>query len=195
MSKKSIWIIIIVLIAGFYVYFSTIAVPKSPILGVGLPPIEPVSGTLTTKKTIYDEKLGYSFEQPNGWESNTAESGFADKNIKKVVSFTKNILKNGSQVSTDIEFRVKSAKNLQEVKDGIKKEIIGSGLSISNEVVLLKNKINGFDIFSGTSDWKIRYVAFFSNKMAYIFKYSSQYELYKTNEETFNQIKNSLTIK
>ena len=197
MNKKFIWTIIVLVLIGVFFYFSTIRTPKFPIREVDkfLPPAEPVSGTLTTKKTIYDEKLGYGFEQPSGWELSTTERGFTDKNIKKVISLTKNILKNGSQVSTDIEFTVKSAKSLQEVKYEVKKEIKGSGLSVLNEIAIVQNKVNGFDILSGTSDWKIRYVAFFSNKIAYIFKYSSQNELYMTNEETFNQIKNSLAIK
>jgi len=61
---------------------------------VPLPPTEPVTpGVLTTQGYVYDDKLGYGFEYPSGWELYVAEGDFPDKNIKKVVSFEKKILK------------------------------------------------------------------------------------------------------
>ena len=159
------------------------------------PPTEPVPGALTTQGYVYDDKLGYGFEYPGGWELYVAEDDFPDKNIKKVVSFEKKILRDGAQVSVQIEFIVKSAADLQEVKNEFKKGLERSGIPILNEATISVNNISGYDILSGTPTWKLRQVVFFANGMAYIFKYSSQEEFYRMYEETFNNVINSFVIK
>jgi len=161
-----------------------------------LPPIEPVTPrVLTTQGYVYDDKLGYGFEYPGGWELYVAEGDFPDKNIKKVVSFEKKILKDGAQVSVQIELIIKSATDLQEVKSEFKKGLERSGLPILNEATISVNNIDGYDILSGIPTWKLRQVVFFANGMAYIFKYSSQEEFYRMYEETFNNVINSFAIK
>ncbi|MGB2762313.1 MAG: hypothetical protein WBC21_02090 [Minisyncoccales bacterium] len=47
--------------------------------------MEPVSGEITTQGYVYDDKLGYGFEYPGGWELYVSEDDFPDKNIKKKV--------------------------------------------------------------------------------------------------------------
>ncbi len=159
------------------------------------PPREPVPGALTTQGYVYDDKLGYGFEYPGGWESYVAEDDFPDKNIKKVVSFEKKILRDRSQFSVEIELIVKSAIDLQEVKNEFKKGLEMSGIPILNEATISVNNIDGYDILSGIPTWKLRQVVFFANGMAYIFKYSSQEEFYRMYEETFNNVINSFVIK
>jgi len=159
------------------------------------PPTEPVPGTLTTEGYVYDDKLGYGFEYPGGWESSVAEDDFPDKNIKKVVSFEKKILKDGAQFSVEIELIVKSATDLQEARNEFKKELERSGLPILSEATISVNNIDGYDILSGIPTWELRQVAFYANGMAYIFKYSSQEEFYRMYEETFNNVINSFVIK
>jgi len=179
---------------------------------IPLPPITPVTGELTTQGYVYDDKLGYGFEYPGGWEffinvDKDVEQcdpslyyetyncvDFPDENIKKVVSFEKKILKDGAQFSVAIELTVKSATDLQEVKDEIKQGLEMSGLPILDEATILVNNISGYDILSGTPTWKLRQVVFFANGMAYTFKYSSQEEFYRMYEETFNNIINSFII-
>ena len=159
------------------------------------PPTEPVPGVLTTQGYVYDDKLGYGFKYPGGWELHVAEDDFPDKNIKKVVSFEKKILRDRAQFSVQIELIVKSVTDLQEVKDEFKKGLERSGLPILNEATISVNNIDGYDILSGTPTWKLRQVVFFANGMAYIFKYSSQEEFYRMYEETFNNVINSFVIK
>ena len=89
---------------------------------------------------------------------------------------------------------IKSATDLQEVRNELKKEQEISNTPILNEATISVNNISGYDILSGTPTWKLRQVAFFANGMAYIFKYSSQEEFYRMYEETFNDVINSFVI-
>ncbi|MFH1127296.1 MAG: hypothetical protein V1718_04270, partial [archaeon] len=141
---------------------------------------EPYGGPLSTGGYVYDDKLNYGFEYPDGWEIHTGED-FPDENIKKVVSFGKDIkiklegLDYELEVSVDLEFMVKSATNLHEVTDEFKKEAEMSGLPILKEATISVNNIDGYDILVGEdSGWKLRKVVFFANGIAYIFTYSSQ---------------------
>ncbi|MEA3313078.1 MAG: hypothetical protein U9Q18_01735 [Caldisericota bacterium] len=177
-------------------------------------PTEPALGSLSTQEYVYDDKLGYCFEYPGGWEfsiyvdkdveqcdpsldyKNCYCVDFPDKNIKKVVSFEKKILKDGPQFPVEIELIVKSATDLQEVKEEFKKGLeMSGGVPILNEVVISVNNISGYDILSGTPYWKLRQVAFFENGIAYVFKYSSQDEFYRMYEDDFNNMINSFNIK
>ena len=109
-----------------------------------VPQTEPVSGALTTEGYVYDDKLGYGFEYPGGWELNIEEDDFPDKNIKKVVSFEKKILKDGAQVSVQIELIIKSVTDLQEVKNEFKQGLEMSGVPILNEATISVNTIDGY---------------------------------------------------
>ncbi len=176
------------------------------------PPTEPVPGALSTQGYVYDDKLGYGFDYPGGWEfyinvdkdieqcdpslyyENYNCVDFPDENIKKVVSFEKKIPYERGQVSVELGLIVKSATDLQEVKSEFKKGLERSGLPILDEATISVNTISGYDILSGTPTWKLRQVVFFANGKAYIFKYSSQEEFYRMYEETFDHIINSFVI-
>jgi len=199
MAKSKLWIFLLIAVSFLVVSIafmggctrqSSTGEPSPP-----TPPTEPVPGALSTQGYVYDDKLGYGFDYPDGWEFHVAEGDFPDKNIKKVVSFEKKIFKDRAQFSVEIELIVKSATDLQEVKSEFKKGLERSGLPILNEATISVNNISGYDILSGTPTWKLRQVAFFANGMAYIFKYSSQEEFYRMHEETFNKIINSFVIK
>ncbi len=201
-------IIVITLFAWLYKGKQTVEPPLIP-----FPVIEPVSLPQTTDGYVYDTKLNYGFNYPNGWEFavsvdksieqcdplqsyeayNCVE--FPDKAIKKVITFTKKTTKDGAIISTDIEFTVKAATDLRQVTDKFKKDAELSGLPILNEVAISVNNINGYDMLAGTADWKLRQVAFYANGFAYVFKYSSQDEFYRLNEETFNGVINSFRVK
>lgn len=213
MNKKLIFGIAILAIVAlaFSIWLYTERGGETPL--VPPPTTEPESGDLSTRGYVYDDKLGYGFDYPDGWEFFTNVDkdveqcdpsliyetytcvDFPDKKIKKVISFTKKISKDGSLISVDIEFMVKSAVDLQEVTNEFKKEVEASGIPILNEAVISVNNISGYDILSGTPDWKLRQVVFFGNGTAYIFKYSSQDEFYRMYEDTFNNIINSFNIK
>ena len=194
MSKTIITIIIIIIVAGlgYWVYQPTLA--PEELTEEEQVCIEPVSGEITTQGYVYDDKLGYGFEYPGGWELHIEEGDFPDKSIKKVISFEKKIPKNG-QFSVEIGLIVKSATGLQEVKNEFKKELEMSGIPILDETEILVNNISGYDIFSGIPTWKLRQVAFFANGTAYIFKCAAQEEFYRMYEEIFNNIINSFNIK
>ncbi len=201
MAKSKIWVILLITASllvsiAFMSGCTRQSTTEEPSPPVPLPPTEPVTpGVLTTQGYVYDDNLGYGFEYPGGWELYVAEGDFPDKNIKKVVSFEKKILKDGAQVSVQIELIIKSATDLQEVKNEFKKGLERSGLPILNEATISVNNIDGYDILSGIPTWKLRQVVFFANGMAYVFKYSSQEEFYRMYEETFNNVINSFVIK
>jgi len=212
MNKKFIFgiTILTIVVLAFSIWLYTERWIEPPL--VPPPTTEPASGNLSTLNHVSDDKLGYGFEYPKGWETfvNVDKDveqcdpiinyetytcvDFPDKNIKKVVSLKKEIYKEGAQVSIDIEFMVKSATDLQDVSNEFKKEVAASGMPILNENTVSINNISGYNILAGTPDWKLRQVVFFANGTAYIFKYSSQEEFYRLHEDTFNNIINSFNI-
>jgi len=157
-------------------------------------PTESVPKVLTTQGYVYDDKFGYGFEYPGGWEFYVEEGDFP-KGIKKVVSLKKEILRDRVICRVEIGLVVKSATDLQEVKNELKKEQEISNTPILNEATISVNNMSGYDILSGIPTWKLRQVVFFANGMAYILKYSSPEEFYHIYEETFNNVINSFVIK
>ncbi|MBU3968291.1 MAG: hypothetical protein KKG76_13145 [Euryarchaeota archaeon] len=223
-KKKSIAGIVIIVVAS-WILLNTYKQPPEEIqvaepLQIPILPTEPESGQLSTEGYVYDDKLGVGFEYPDGWEffinvdkdveqcdplrdyvnSNINCVDFPDENMKKVISFGKDakIKLEGndyeSEVSVRIEFTVKSATDLQEVETEFKRRLLGT--PILNETTTSINNINVYDILIGEDiGWKLRQTAFFANGTAYIFTYSSQDELYRMYEETFNNTINSFNIK
>jgi len=159
-----------------------------------VPPTEPEPGPLTTQGYVYDDKLGYGFEYPGGWELYIGEDDFPDDNIRKAVSFKKKISKDRAQYLVEIELTIKSVPDLLEVKNEFKQGLEMSGVPILSEATISIDNISGYDILSGTSTWKLRQVVFFANGMAYIFKYSSQGEFYRMYEESFDNVIGSFNI-
>ncbi len=213
MNKKlilGIVILVIVALASF-VWLNAKRWVEPPL--VPSPATSPVSLPSTTDGYVYDAKLNYGFNYPSNWEFSVSidksiaqcDSSlsyevyncveFPDKTIKKVIIFTKKTTKDGAVILTDIEFTVKSAMGLQEITDKLKKDAEMSGMPILNETAISISNINGYDMLAGTADWKLRQVVFLSNGFAYIFKYSSQDEFYRINEETFNSAINSFKVK
>jgi hypothetical protein len=168
--------------------------PSTPIIPP--PTTEPAPGEQTTQEDVYDDNLGYGFVYPDGWGLYEKQDEFPDKNIKKLVIFQKQEkADDGSIVSVEIEFMVKSVTGLEESINEFKQLTQSSGIPILDEDTITLNHIEGSDILSGTSSWKMRQVVFFANGTAYIFKYSSQDIFYRMYEETFNGIINSFYIR
>lgn len=179
-----------------------------------MPPLttEPAPLPLTTSGYVYDNKLNYGFDYPDNWEFSIGVDkdveqcdptrhyeayncvDFPDEAIKKTITFRKDIPKDGSLVSVDIEFMVKSAVDLEEIKNEFKKGVEMSGIPILNEATISVNNISGYDMLAGTPDWKLRRVVFSANGLVYIFKYTSQEESYRMYEETFDNTIKSFNI-
>ncbi len=180
-----------------------------------IPPViaEPESLPLTVKGYVYDAKLNYGFEYPDGWEfavdtdKDVEQCGpalncetytcvdFPDKNIKKVITFTKGLSPISSLPSPQIDFTVKLSASLQEVAGEFKKEVKASSVPILSEKAISVNNVNGYDMLAGTSDWKMRQTVFFAGGTAYVFKYSSQEKFYRMYEGIFSEIINSFKVK
>jgi len=224
MNRKTIAGIVIIVVAS-WILLNTYKQPPEEIqvpepLQIPTLQTEPVPGPLSTKGYVYDDKLNYGFMYPDGWEffinvdkdveqcdplrdyvnSNINCVDFPDENMKKVISFGKDakIKLDGqdyeSEVSARIEFTVKSATDLQDVETEFKRRLLG--MPILNESTISINNISVYDILVGEdSGWKLRQTVFFANGTAYIFTYSSQDELYRMYEETFNNTINSFNIK
>ncbi|MBU4246036.1 MAG: hypothetical protein ABIF85_03410 [Nanoarchaeota archaeon] len=178
------------------------------------PPLtaEPAPLPLTTNGYVYDGKLNYGFNYPDNWEFSIGVDKdieqcdptqyyeayncveFPNRAIKKIITFKKDVPKEGVLVSVDIEFMVKSAANSQDIKEEFKKEAMLSGLEILNETVISINGMNGYDMLAGIPEWKLRYAVFYTNGTAYTFKYSSQDEYYRMYEGIFSNIIKSFKI-
>lgn len=204
--KIVVVIIVVVLVSLALKFLGRTNVPTST--------VEPEAGNLSTQRYVYDDKLGYGFEYPNdswdvivniskdvdqcdparNYETYTCVE-FPYENIKKVINFTKKQDRNLELSALQINFTIKSVTDLQEVTSEFKKEVVGSNMPILSESAIKVNNINGYDTLAGTPDWKLRQVVFFTNGVAYIFRYSSQDELYNLNEATFNNVINSFKIK
>jgi hypothetical protein len=168
--------------------------PSTP--NIPPPTTEPEPGALTTQEDVYDQTLGYGFVYPDGWELYVKQDQFPDKNIKKLATFQKQEkADDGSIVSVEIEYMVKSVTGLEESINEFKQLIQSSGIPVLGEDTFTLNNIEGSDVLSGTPSWKMRQVVFFANGTAYIFKYSSQDIFYRMYEETFNGIINSFYIR
>ncbi|MBU4483879.1 hypothetical protein KKA47_00485 [bacterium] len=204
MNKKlilGIVVLIIIVLASFI--FLDIGKQKEETVLIPPPVPElaplPVPLPLTTKEYVYDDKLRFGFEYPEGWEFSINVDS-PDKNIKKTMVFKKDFKKKfegseyESEVSVQIQLIVKSVTDLEVVKTEFMKGLEMSGLPILNEAIISVNNISGYDILSGIPAWKLRQVVFFANGMAYIFEYQSQDEFYRMYEETFNNTINSFNI-
>jgi len=223
MNKKLILgiVILIIIVLASFIWLDLGKKTEEPVFIT--PPITvqaplPVSLPITNKEYVYDDKLNFGFEYPDGWGfsinvdkdveqcdptlnyENYNCVDFPNENIKKVITFGKDakIKLEGndyeSEVSVRIEFTVKSATDLQEVETEFKQRLLGT--PILNETTTSINNINVYDILIGEdSGWKLRQTAFFANGTAYIFTYSSQDELYRMYKETFNNTINSFYIK
>jgi len=208
MNKKLIFGIAILAIVSlaFSIWLYTerwVDLPLVPPIEPSFVPLrKPALGDISTQGYVYDDKLGYGFEYPGGWEFLIERGDFPDRNIKKVVSFEKSFkhkfegFEREAEVLVSITLIVKTAACLQEVTNEFKKELEVSGVPILNETAISVNNISGYDILSGTPGWwKLRQVVFFDNGTAYIFRYSSQYKFYRMYEDTFDNIINSFNIK
>lgn len=173
----------------YLLFYSTPAEIVAP------PTAEPVPRQLSIQGQVYDDKLGYGFEYPGGWELFVGEDNFADQSIIKIVTFQKEEKsKDGIVVSANIEFMVKSVPDFEIFKNELKQHLKDSGVSIIEEGTISANNLEGYDLLSGSSTWKLRQVVFYVDKTAYIFKFSSQEALYLMYEDTFNRIIHSFYI-
>lgn len=173
---------------------TTVAV--TPTSGGPAPPIEPVSGGPMVAGTVEDDALGFSFGYPAGWQVFVSEGPFPDQSIKKVVSLTKKIMSDGSEVSVDVEFTVKEAVSLADVTGKVKDELEGSGLPLIEETPLATvDGVEGLTIRSGVPEWKLKHVVLFAEGLAYVFKYSSQDALYAANEAELDGMVASFAVR
>ncbi len=159
------------------------------------PPITSEPGVLSTQGYVYDDKLGYGFEYPGGWEFYVEEGDFP-KGIKKVVSFEKEIPKDGVICRVLIGLTVKSATDLQEVKEEFREGLKGLGGTILEEKEIVVNGREGYEvIYKPIAPVKIRQVIFIANGKSYMVVCSTAEVLYDEYEGTFDPVISSFVIK
>ena len=161
------------------------------------PPTEPVTtepvttGVLTTQGYVYDDKLGYGFEYPGGWEMRTPEV-IDGEDTESVVMFTKP----GTPTTLIVTVKLSNLTSLEEVKGEIKEGLNKLGMTILEEREIVVNGREGYEvIYKPIAAVKMRQVIFIANGKSYMLVCSTAELLYDEYEETFNNVINSFVIK
>ena len=160
------------------------------------PPTEPVTppvtpGVLTTQGYVYDDKLGYGFEYPGGWEMQIPEV-IDGEDTESVVMFTKP----GTSTTLIVTVKLSNLTSLEEVKEEIKEVLNKLGRTILEERKIVVNGREGYEvIYKPIAAVKMRQVIFIANGKSYMLVCSTAELLYDEYEETFNNVINSFVIK
>jgi len=156
-----------------------------------VPPTEPVTtGVLTTQGYVYDDKLGYGFEYPGGWEMETPEV-VDGEDTESIVMFTKP----GTPTTLIVTIKLSNLTNLEEVKGEIKEELSKLGGTILEEREIVVNGREGYEvIYKPIAVVKIRQVMFIVNGKSYMLVCSTAELLYDEYEEVFERVINSFII-
>ena len=160
------------------------------------PTTEPVTtepattGVLTTQGYVYDDKLGYGFEYPGGWEMQTPEV-IDGEDTESVVMFTKP----GTPTTLIVTVKLSNLTSLEEVGGEIKEELNKLGMTILEEREIVVNGREGYEvIYQPIAAAKMRQVIFIANGRAYMLVCSTAEPLYDEYEETFDNVINSFVI-
>ena len=161
--------------------------PPAPV-----PPTEPVTpGVLTTQGYVYDDKLGYGFEYPGGWEMEIPKV-VDGEDIESVAMFTKP----GTPTTLSVIVKLSNLTSLEEVKEEFREGLKGLGGTILEEREVIVNGREGYEvIYKPIAAVKIRQVIFIANGKSYMLVCSTAEVLYDEYEETFNNVINSFVIK
>ena len=157
------------------------------------PPTEPVPvpGALTTQGYVYDDKLGYGFEYPGGWEMEIPEV-IDGEDIESVLMFTKP----GTSTTLIVTVKLSNLTSLEEVKEEIKEVLNKLGRTILEEREVIVNGREGYEvIYKPIAVVKIRQVIFIANGKSYMLICSTAEVLYDEYRDTFDHIINSFVIK
>jgi len=157
-----------------------------------LPPTEPVTpGALTTQGYVYDDKLGYAFEYPGGWEMQTPEV-IDGEDIESVAMFTKP----GTPTTLIVTVKLTNLTSLEEVKEEVKEGIRKVGGTILEDKEIVVNDREGYEvIYKPIAAVKMRQVIFIANGKSYMLACSTAEVLYDEYRDTFDDIINSFVIK
>ncbi len=160
------------------------------------PPTEPVTtepvttGVLTTQGYVYDDKLGYGFEYPGGWEMQTPEV-IDGEDTESVVMFTKP----GTPTTLIVTVKLGNLTSLEEGKGEIKEALNKLGMTILEEREIVVNGREGYEvIYKPIAAVKMRQVIFIANGKSYMLVCSTAELLYDEYEETFDHVINSFVI-
>ncbi len=165
-------------------------------LEVPTPPTEPVTtepvttGVLTTQGYVYDDKLGYGFEYPGGWEMQIPEV-IDGEDTESVVMFTKP----GTSTTLIVTVKLSNLTSLEEGKREIKEALNKLGRTILEEREVIVNGREGYEvIYKPIAAVKMRQVIFIANGKSYMLVCSTAELLYDEYEEIFNNVINSFVI-
>ncbi len=168
----------------------------SPLTEPVTPPTEPVTtepvttGVLTTQGYVYDDKLGYGFEYPGGWEMEIPEV-IDGEDIESVVMFTKP----ETPTTLNVIVKLSNLTSLEEVKEEFREGLKGLGGTILEEREVIVNGREGYEvIYKPIAAVKKRQVIFIANGKSYMLICSTAELLYDEYEETFSHVINSFVI-
>ena len=196
-TKRAKWYLVLLLVSTLLLVVgctgqSSTEEPSPPLPA---PPTEPVTppvtpGVLTTQGYVYDDKLGYGFEYPGGWEMQTPEV-IDGEDIKSGVMFTKP----GTSTTLIVTIKLSNLTSLEEVKGEIKEELNKLGMTILEEREIVVNGREGYEvIYKPIAAVKLRQVIFIANGMTYMLVCSTAEVLYDEHRDTFDHIINSFVI-
>lgn len=184
MAKSKLWLFL--LIAGALLVVSIGGCTGQSTTDGLTPPTEPVTPGYIR---VYDHELGYGFEYPEDWESQTPEV-VDGEDIQSVVMFTK------PGTPTTLIFTVKlSNLSLEEIKEEFREGLNGLGGTILEEREIVVNGREGYEvIYRPIAAVKIRQVILIANGRSYMLVCSTTPVLYDENRDTFDHFVNSFVI-
>ena len=156
-----------------------------------VPPIEPEPGPLTTPGYVYDDKLGYGFEYPGGWEMQIPEV-VDGEDVESILMFTKP----GTPTTLIVTVRLSDLTTLEEIKVEFREAVEKLGATISEQTEITASGREGYEvIYSPFPSIKMRQVMFIANGKSYMLVCSTTEQLYDEYEETFDSVISSFNIK
>jgi hypothetical protein len=151
------------------------------------PPTEPVTPGYIR---VYDYELGYGFEYPEDWESQTPDV-VDGEDIESVLMFTKP----GTPTTLIVTVILTNLTSLEEIKEEFKEGLKGLGGTILEERQIVVNDREGYEvIYKPITAVKMRQVIFIANGKSYMLVCSTAEVLYDEYEEIFDHFINSFTI-
>jgi len=178
----------------------SVAVPSAGFVWMGHGPLGAVVRKITEPPLllatpgytrVYDHELGFGFDYPEDWETQTIEA-VDGEDVESIAAFTKP----GTPTTLIVTVRFSDLTGLEEVKEEIKEALKELGLTVLEERGIVVNGREGYEvIYKPIAAVKMRQVEFFANGKSYMLVCSTAEVLYDEYRDTFDDIVNSFVIK
>ncbi|MFC1935987.1 PsbP-related protein [Chloroflexota bacterium] len=154
-------------------------------------PSTPTGSATPGYTRVYDHELGFGFEYPEDWETQTPEV-VDGEDVVSIAMFTKP----GTPTTLIVTVRLSDLTSLEEVKEEIKEGLKELGLTVLEERGIVVIGREGYEvIYKPIAVVKMRQVMFIADGKRYMLVCSTAEVLYDEYRDTFDDIVNSFVIK